>query len=149
MREKICLHTSSEDLNGNKELLEYIDNFNSTNPYSQILIEDGNVLLLSLFYQSELMDSVASEIQKFSTTNVSDKKNFFTKKVKVKISFQNKYFLWLLDVLKLQSAAETKFLGVTVTIEIDNQDIIFRGYENQIALMKKILMDQKEKVIII
>ncbi|XP_059176572.1 uncharacterized protein LOC131956165 [Physella acuta] len=133
--EKTCLYLSKSDLDENKELLEYIENFNKTNSHSQIFNEDGKILLLILFYQDQLINCIAMEIKKV-----------LNEKVKIQITFQSRFYIWLLDAMTFTKAAQKIFPDVSIAIDIDNHDINLNGYERQIDVLNKILVDQNEKI---
>lgn len=136
MIEKKCLHLSSIELDANKEVMDCIENFNKKVPHSHIFIKDGDISLLSVFYQSEkLIDTVTSDIRKC-----------LNQKVKIKVSFQDKYYFWLLNVLKCAEAAENFFPGLSVKISVEDLDIHLRGYKHHTNVLKKILTHQHEKV---
>ncbi|XP_059176573.1 uncharacterized protein LOC131956166 [Physella acuta] len=131
-----CLLLPNKDHAMRKDLLKYIDDFNSKVPYMQLVIDDCNIVLLTVLNKSE--DTVIDVTRKI--------KKILFKKVKRTICNRNKFYIFLLDALKFVQAAEKVFPDSSIVIDIEALDIYVYGYIEQIDMIKKIINENAEQV---
>ncbi|KAK0043544.1 hypothetical protein Bpfe_027010 [Biomphalaria pfeifferi] len=152
---KDCSSIPSDDFQDSSEWITFLGMIHEKYPFRRVMIHSDIVKLVSLSYQDydldvmvEMINDKLDKIMRMSITQTIEEKKQENREIieRSTMFFQNKIFLWLLNILNFKHAVSEVVTNLQMDINEEEYEIMIAGTREDIKCIKSIALSDKNKI---
>ncbi|KAK7009569.1 hypothetical protein BgiMline_001101, partial [Biomphalaria glabrata] len=151
---KDCCSIPSDDFQDSSEWITFLGMIHEKYPFRRVMIHSDIVKLISLSYHDcdldvmvEMINDKLDKLMRMSITQTIEENYQENTEIieRSTIFFQNKIFLWLLNILNFKHAVSEVVTNLQMDINEEECEIMIAGTREDIKCIKSIALSEKNK----
>ncbi|XP_055864046.1 uncharacterized protein LOC106073743 isoform X2 [Biomphalaria glabrata] len=152
---KDCCSIPSDDFQDSSEWITFLGMIHEKYPFRRVMIHSDIVKLISLSYHDcdldvmvEMINDKLDKLMRMSITQTIEENYQENTEIieRSTIFFQNKIFLWLLNILNFKHAVSEVVTNLQMDINEEECEIMIAGTREDIKCIKSIALSEKNKI---